>query len=380
MSTAIQGLPGHLLRPAAKVLPEHARRHNRALVLQTLLHSEGLSRADLARETGLTRVTVSDLIGELILERFVREVGQREDSRPGKPATLLEVDRSAHQMVGLDLSGSAEFLGAVLDLDGTILHREQVQLDGASGDRAVEKVLLLAERTLAAASAEVLGVGVGSPGVVGSDGSVHTAPNLGWTKVPLQALLEERLGVPVIVSNDANAAALAEHGFGEATSDLMLVRIGNGVGSGLIVSGSLVHGSRFAAGEIGQVMVGTDGGLDVEYDRGKTVEAWLSVPRLQERLRAAGDGASEGVLRRAGQRLGVALAPVVGALNLGEVVLSGPEELLDGSLAEAALETIRRRTMTDSSDDLLLRMTTLGEDIVLLGAAVLVLSGRLGVS
>ncbi|WP_286278339.1 ROK family transcriptional regulator [Naasia aerilata] len=363
----------------AKVLPEHARRHNRALVLQTLLRTEGLSRADLARETGLTRATVSDLVGELIGERFVRELGQREDSRPGKPATLLEIDRGGHQIVGLDLSGHDLLRGAVLDLDGSILAREQLPLEGSTGEEALAKVTLLAERTLARTTAPVLGVGVGSPGVVNLEGTVQTAPNLGWTRVPLQDLLAQRLGVPVIVSNDANAAALAEHGFGQAEGDLMLIKIGNGVGSGLIVSGALVHGRRFAAGEIGQVMVGTDGGLDVEYDRGKTVESWLSVPSLTGRLETAG-ALRDDVLRRAGQRLGVALAPVVGALNLGEVVLSGPEELLDGVLAEAALETIRRRTMTDSSGDLLLRMTTLGDDIVLLGAAVLVLSGRLGVS
>ncbi|HEY8590912.1 MAG TPA: ROK family transcriptional regulator [Naasia sp.] len=373
-------LPGRLLRPQAKVQPKDARRHNRALVLQTLLRAQGLSRADLARETGLTRVTISDLVAELITERLVRELGQREDARPGKPATLLDIDRGGHQMIGVDLSDHAVFRAAVLDLDGTILSRHEVLIAGATGDAAIDSVGELAERALAAATAPVLGVGVGTPGIVDPSGSVHTAPNLGWTRVPLQELLGLRLGVPVIVANDANAAALAEHGFGEATSDLMLIKIGAGVGSGLIISGALVHGSRFAAGEIGQVMVGTEGGLDVEYDRGKTVEAWLSVPHLEERIRAAGDAGGSEVLRRAGQRLGVALAPVIGALNLGEVVLSGPPELLDGDLASAALETIRGRTMADTSDGLIVRGTTLGQDIVLLGAAVLVLSGRLGVS
>ncbi|WP_307807020.1 ROK family transcriptional regulator [Naasia sp. SYSU D00057] len=377
MTTALPVAHGGL-RPSAKVLPGHARQHNRALVLQTLLRTDGLSRADLARETGLTRATISDLVAELLAERLVRELGQREDARPGKPATLVDIDRAGHQMVGLDMSDHAVLRAAVLDLNGVILTRVEVPLDGRTGEEALDRATELARRAVAATTAPVLGVGVGSPGVVDLDGTVQTAPNLGWTRVPLQTHLERVLGVPVIVSNDANAAALAEHGFGDAIGDLMLIRIGHGVGSGLIVGGALLHGRRFAAGEIGQVMVGTDGGLDVEYDRSKTVEAWLSVSSLEARLRD-GEPRDE-VLRRAGQRLGVALAPVVGALNLGEVVLSGPPQLLDGPLAEAALETIRRRTMPDSSGDLLLRMTTLGEDIVLLGAAVLVLSGRLGVS
>ncbi|MFI5060461.1 MAG: MarR family transcriptional regulator, partial [Actinomycetales bacterium] len=77
--------PGRALRPKAKVLPEHARSHNRSLVLQTLYRSGQRSRADIARETGLTRVTISDLVAELVAEGLVVELGQRESARPGKP-------------------------------------------------------------------------------------------------------------------------------------------------------------------------------------------------------------------------------------------------------------------------------------------------------
>ena len=97
--TATQLSHGKALRPTAKVLPEHARGHNRSLVLQTLYRSGRLSRADVARETGLTRVTVSDLVAELIGEGLIVELGQREDARPGKPATLLDFDRSAFQII-----------------------------------------------------------------------------------------------------------------------------------------------------------------------------------------------------------------------------------------------------------------------------------------
>jgi len=95
------------LRPSTKVLPEHARGHNRSLVLQTLYRAGQQSRADIARGTGLTRVTVSDLVAELIGEGLVVETGQREDARPGKPATLLDLNRHAFQIIGVDLSGSA---------------------------------------------------------------------------------------------------------------------------------------------------------------------------------------------------------------------------------------------------------------------------------
>lgn len=375
-------VPGRALRPRTKVLPEHARNHNRSLVLQSLYRSGRASRADLARETGLTRVTISDLIGELIAEGLVVELGQRDDARPGKPAVLLDVNRAATQIVGVDLSEHAEFRGAVLDIDGVVLSSASVELAGSRGEEAVAKVLALVDELVAAATAPILGIGVGSPGIVDATGTVVAAPNLGWTDEPLQRRLAERTGLAVFVANDANVAVLAEHGFADAQGDMMLVKIGHGVGSGLLVAGALVFGSRFAAGEIGQVMVGTDDGAQGPYDREKCLEAWLAVPRLGAKVAAATDAGEpvEPVLRQAGQRLGVALAPIVGALNLSEVVLSGPDELLAGTLLDAVRETLQNRTMAGFHSDVTIGMTSQGRDIVLRGCVVMVLSAQLGVS
>jgi predicted NBD/HSP70 family sugar kinase len=375
-------VPGRALRPRTKVLPEHARGHNRSLVLQSLYRSGRASRADLARTTGLTRVTISDLVGELIAEGLVVELGQRDDARPGKPAVLLDVNRGATQIVGVDLSEHAVFRGAVLDMDGRILQTAEVELAGSRGEEATAKVLALVDRLVELTSAPVLGIGIGSPGIVEAEGVVATAPNLGWVDEPLQQRIAERTGLPVFVANDANVAVLAEHGFADAQGDMMLVKVGHGVGSGLLVAGALVFGSRFAAGEIGQVMVGTDAGPEAPYDRERCLEAWLAVPRLESRVAAAeAAGASaEPVLQEAGQRLGVALAPIVGALNLSEVVLAGPEELLDGVLLDAVRETLRNRTMAGFHSGVTVRMTSQGRDIVLRGCVVMVLSAQLGVS
>ena len=370
---------GRALRPTTKVLPEHARGHNRSLVLQTLYRAGQQSRADIARETGLTRVTVSDLVAELIAEGLVIETGQREDARPGKPATLLDLDRTAFHIIGIDLSEYAIFRGAVLDLDGQILHRAELPLAGATGPDATALVIRLAESLVAQATLPILGLGVGSPGVVDLAGVVLSAPNLGWVGEDLQSILSARFGLPVVVANDANAAALAEHSFGGADSDMMLIKVGHGVGAGLLLDGTPLFGSRFAAGEIGHVVVGTDGGPECVCGKHGCLETWLATPRL-ERAIAAAPGTRDEILTEAGQRLGIALAPVVGALNLAEVVLSGPTELLDGRLAQATIETLRSRTMAEFHGDLTLRMTTLGEDIVMRGAAVMVLSAQLGVS
>jgi predicted NBD/HSP70 family sugar kinase len=220
----------------------------------------------------------------------------------------------------------------------------------------------------------VLGIGVGTPGVVDAAGVVVDAPNLGWHGTPLAAGLLEEFELPVFVANDANTAVLGEHTFGDAgDGGLMLVRVGTGVGAGLVLEGALLHGHRSAAGEVGHVVIDPDG-AECACGRRGCLETVLAAPRLRERAD------EPGALAEVGAQVGVALAPVVGTLNLHELVLSGPLELLDGPLLAAVDRTIRERTMPVSGEELVVRTSALGDDVVLVGAAVLVLAGQLGVS
>lgn len=369
------------VRAGARVRPEHARRHNRALVLQSLYRSAGLSRADLSREVGLTRVTISDLVADLIEENLVIELGIRPDSRPGKPATLLDINRKGFSIIGLDLSNNAVFRGVVTDLDGTVLERSEVDVGGSVGQVAVDAVFTLLDELLGRAHAPVIGIGIGSPGIVDLEGVVRSAPNLGWHDVPLQQLVADRFHLPVQVANDANTAAIGESSFGRDSGDMMLIRVGRGVGAGIVVGGNIVNGSGFAAGEIGHVVVGTDGGAECACGKFGCLETWLATPRLEARLAAASNETERTqILHEAGERLGITLGPVVATLNLSEVVLAGPHNVLSGALLTGTAETLRSRTMTEQHGDLTLRMTALGRDIVVLGAVVMVLTGQLGVS
>jgi predicted NBD/HSP70 family sugar kinase len=370
---------GRPLRPTGKLLQEDARRHHRSLLLQHLFREGPASRADLARSSGLTRVTVSDLVGEMLADGLVTELGAPAGSRVGKPPTLVGLAADSHHVIGLDLSETDRMSGAVVNLAGTVQARHEVHVDGAVGEGAVELVLRLAAELVAMSVRPVLGIGVGSPGVVGTDGTVIDAPNLAWTDTPLAARLAEATGLPVFVANDANTAVLGEHTFGESgDGGLMVLRVGTGVGAGLVLGGSLLHGHLGAAGEIGHVVVDPDGEL-CACSRTGCLETMLSAPRLRRRLAEPGvDGAA--ALAEVGRRLGEVLAPVVAALNLHEIVLSGPAELLDGPLLDAADRTIRERTMPISSTGLAVRTSKLGEDVVVVGATVLVLAGELGVS
>jgi len=344
-----------------------------------LYRDRGRSRADLARELGLSRVTISDVVGDLLEEDLVVELGIRADSRPGKPATMLDVNRQGHSIIGLDLSSSGSFVGVVTDLDGAIVARAEVDIPSASGDAAVGAVETLLQELVALAPRPVLGAGVGTPGIVDDRGVVVSAPNLGWRDVPLQERLTAACGLPVAVANDANAALVGERSFGQGRPDTILVRIGRGVGSGLMIDGRVVGGARHAAGEIGHVVVGTDEGDPCACGNNGCLETWLAMPRIEAHLAEPGAD-RDAVLAEAGRRLGIVLAPIVSALNLAEVVLAGPDTDMSAPLLAAVESAVRDRTLADTHAELGLRMTELGRDLVVLGAVVLVLRDRLGVA
>ena len=180
----------------------------------------------------------------------------------------------------------------------------------------------------------------------------------------------------MLVSNDSDAATQAELSASPGSEDMVLVHVGRGVGCGIVTGGRRVAGAHHAAGEIGHVTVGTDGGEDCPCGKRGCLETWLSIPRLRAALDSP-DGHE--VVEAGGERLGVALAPIVAALDLSEVVLAGPEELLapvlpvlERTLAAAPARGPRRTRCPSGSPDH-------PQDIVLRGAAALVLWDQLGV-
>ncbi|GAA4628043.1 ROK family transcriptional regulator [Cellulomonas oligotrophica] len=376
---------GRALRPTTKVLPEHARAHNRSLVLGHLFHHGPSSRADVARSSGLTRVTVSDLVAALIAEGLVAELGVRTEGKVGKPATLVGLRSTDHAVVAVDLTDDETARGAVMTLTGDVVTRRSAPWQGGTGDAAVATVEGLCAALVAAAERPVIGVGIASPGVIDDAGVVLEAPNRGWSGVPLAAHLAALLDAPVHVANDANTRALREHTYGGAAASTMTVTVGQGVGAGLVVDGALVRGRGHAAGEIGHVTVvdeTTPGETPQPCACGRRgcLETVLSAPALRRRTAGLGPEDSDAALASVGRMLGRTLAPVVSALNLAEVLLSGPPELLDGPLREATLATVRDRTMPVIGHDLRVRAAASDEDAALAGAAVLVLQGQLGIT
>ncbi len=383
-------------------LPERAthqqtRTFNQQLVLRAIYDRSAVSRAEVARVTGLTRTSVSELVSDLLTDSLVAEVG-RGPSTGGKAPIMLSVRADGRHLIGLDLGESA-FSGAVVDLRGNILRSLSLPLDGRDGDQAIELVYALIDGLIGGnGQSPLLGIGVGAPGLVDSrTGTVRWAVNLAWENLPLGQMIEERFGVPVVVANDSQTAAVAELTFGlePRLANLVVIRVGRGIGAGIILNGQLFGGDGSGAGEIGHTIFG-DGRVRCRCGRIGCLETIASmramVTAAQQLVPAVTDEASlvaalrdgdprvHSVVVHAGALLGLAIAAVIGTLNVHHILIVGPAV----ALGDEWLGAIRRRA-TASALPLLAQNTNIEfgaaqDDVVLLGASALLMTHELGLS
>jgi N-acetylglucosamine repressor len=386
---AVASLPG-------KATHQHTRTFNQQLVLRAIYDHSTISRAEIARQTGLTRTSVSDLVTELLEEGLVEELG-RGPSSGGKAPILLRVAADSRHMVGLDL-GEEAFSGALVNLRGEIVRSLRLPLAGRNGDAALELVFELVHALRADSQRSLLGVGVGAPGLIDSDrGVVRWAVNLDWTDLPLGPLLHERFGLPVVVANDSQAAALAELTFFRRprTQNLIVIRIGRGVGAGVILNGQLFQGDGYGAGEIGHVAVaGTS-----EQCRCGSVGCLETLASMRALVEAAGKGganvndeqgfvaayrAGEAVTRRvaqaAAEHVGRAVAGLIGALSVRHVLLIGPVAQLGDDWLADVRGAAQRGALPILATDTTIDYGHVTDDIVVLGASAMLMTAELGLS
>ncbi|MGN7949038.1 ROK family transcriptional regulator [Microbacterium sp. 22215] len=368
------------LRITTKALPEHNRVRNRAMLLQTLFHEGPRSRADIARGSGLNKVTVSTIVGELIDQGILVEAGHAAEGRVGKPATLVALDDDSRSIISLDLSDAQSFRGAVMNLRGEVSHERRVDALTERGDDAIARVIAMIEELLAEASAPVLGIGVGSPGVVDRDGVVRFAPHLGWFGADLRGALSERFGLPVHIVNDANGMALAVHTFRENDDgrSILILTIQRGAGAGLIIGETLIDGVDFMAGEIGHVVVDPTRDTTCLCGRPGCLDAIVAVPALRARL-DAGENRDE-VMDDAADALAAAVAPIISMLGATRIVLVGPEDILDEAFAQRTQRCLTDRTLPSTTSTIGVEIGSDGGLLALQGPLVAVLSAELGIS
>jgi predicted NBD/HSP70 family sugar kinase len=359
-------------RHPRKTSRDDGRRWNLLTTLQTVSARAPVSRADIARATGLTRASVSSLVSELIAEDLVRETGTAERDTAGKPGTLLAINERGREIVAVDL-GHQPFRAAVVDLAG-VIHHEAESPSPATGTAAVDQVVALVQECLDQAQAPLLGIGVATPGMLDPDGSVRISAHLDWSDVPLRAILASRFDLPVVVGNDAHLAALAEfRSRSDAPETLLLVTVGEGIGAGLVLEGVLHTGDHLSSGEIGHVVV-DPGGEPCRCGLTGCLETVAALPAVR---RAAESSGLEEAAEDAARRLGATLAVVISAIDVDHLSVASELTAIPGYVEALADEVISRMHLTRRPDVSVTEAVTADPGIA--GAAVAVMRSELGV-
>lgn len=378
-----------------KATRQQLKDQNRSLVLRTVFAHTSISRAGIARLTGLTRTTVSDIVADLLADDLVREVGTGE-SMGGKSPILLSLAEDSRYLIGLDLAHNT-FCGAVVTLRGEI--REMVSLPTCdlNADKSLQAVYAILDKLTQSSFRPIVGIGVGTPGLVNArSGVVKQAVNLAWRDLPLKDLLETRYNLPVYLNNDCQAAAMGELIYGSgarSNQNMVVIRAGHGIGSGIILNGQLFHGDGGSAGEIGHVVVARDGGLPCRCGKCGCLETFASTRAVVQRVNLlqdpegeplhatlesveqafhAGDPIAVQVVLEAGRYLGIAVAGLVAVLNIERVVLVGDMTRFGAPWLEAVREGLSHSVLTQLAESTSLEIGTLKDNGVILGASALV--------
>jgi glucokinase-like ROK family protein len=346
-------LPNRQAKPRS-ASSETARDINRSLVLNTIRTKQPVSRADLARETGLQRSTVSLIVEQLTRERWVVEGGVAHLPRGRKPRLLsLDIERAG--IIGVNIRPQITTV-VLSDLNGSFDLQESFPTPNKPNGliAALASRIQNLMRTRPTKTFEAIGVSL--PGRVDRQtNKLVFAPNLGWRNVDLKGPLERATGLPVLVENAANACALSETWTGPfaGVRDLVAVTVSEGIGTGIIADGQLVRGPSGAAGEFGHVCLEPKGppcncgsrGCWEAYasntaairayndgfrrgsgaSRGRKSQASASVEEFKDLLALAdhGDIKAQQVLERMGRYLGLGLAMLVNGLAPSVITVVG---------------------------------------------------------
>ena len=373
------------------------RQQNLSTVLGQVHRAGQLSRAALTTSTGLNRSTIRTLVAELEQRHLVTEGDAVVTGSPGRPSPVVAARGDGAVVLAADVKVS-RIIFAVVGLGGTVHQRVEVPLtDDSRGvaptvDRLVE---LIGTALAESPDLHVVGLGVSVAGIVRvADGFVHLAPNLGWVDVPLANLLVDRLSgdlgitdLDVVIGNEADLGALAEHvrGAGSGTRDMVYVSGEIGVGGGIVVDGRPLVGRSGYAGEIGHMVVNPEG----RPCHCGSIGCWETEIGQRALLRHMGwaDGGDhevvDAIMREAsagsqraldafaevGTWLGIGLASLINVLNPQRVVLGGVFARAFSYLIDAARVEVDRRSLGPARDVTAITPATLGEDSSLVGAA-----------
>jgi len=271
------------------------RKVNAALLLNIIRDKGFVSRAELARLSGLTKPTVSSQVADLIERGIVVEDGEgAPDARGGKPPTMLRFDADRGSLIAAEIGSSTVRLW-LADLDGRPIDFETRPITPAFGAAHVLDVLCTAIQSVLArgraGQRQLLSIGIAAPGRIDAGtGTVLEAGNVfHWRNVEIRSRIEDHFGVPTLVENDVNFAALGEmhSGLAIGVQNFILIRLGTGVGAGLVLGGRLYQGTHWAAGEIGHMIFDRTAAADPDVAERGLLDLAIGSDRVRERVISA---------------------------------------------------------------------------------------------
>lgn len=367
---------------------ERSRSRNRQAVLGHIHHAGVMGRAEIARSMGLSIQAVSNIIAELAGDGMLLEKGTRSAGR-GLPAVQYAVNPGGGYSLGVEIRPDAVF-AALLDMAGNQVFTERATLQGTDPGTVMPILIGLRDAALQAVPAaqnRLLGAGIVMPGPFGPTG----LPGLGsdlpeWHATDPKSLFQDALGLSVELSNDANAAAMAERitGAAQGLTSYAYLYFGAGLGLGLVSQGHLIPGAFGNAGEIGHIGVSTRYGtvaLETALSR-NSVQNHLQQQGHKQldfqslaSLYAASDPALMAWLENAGDALGHALQIIENLFDPQTVILGGamPKSILDHLVSHVPLPALSVSNRPDS-DQPRLRRGASGRLTATLGAAALILN------
>ncbi len=376
---------------------------NRHIVVDLIRFStEQVSRVQIARQMDLSRAAITAIVDDLLQSGIVRETEAHYPS--GRRPISLEINPNRGRVFGVDL-GASHLQVILADFGGRLIAEKEIAYKPENGpEDCLEKIAeitstLIAESDTNASDVYALGMGVPGP-VTSLTGQVSNPPILpGWDGFPLVQELTNRFGWPATLNNDAELGALGEWAFGAGRQEnnLVYIKVGTGVGSGLLLNGQLYGGAAGSAGEIGHITLVENGPVCVCGNRG-CLEVYASGRAIAQRadqavrqgmstvlsdikntsisakdvLTAArfGDRLAQQIIYEAGTHLGVAVANLVNLLNPGMVVMGGGVSQIGDLFLEPIRTMVERRTLRVVSKGVRITSALLGRRSSAMGAVV----------
>ncbi len=363
----------------------------------------GISRADLADKMGLTRAAVTVIINDLISNGIILNTESRSTAS-GRPPVVLEINPNQGLVAAVDM-GATHLSVALGDFSARILEEIEVpfhvDLGPEEGLQKADGILkeLLQKRGLS--TTDLSGVGVGVPGPVVADKGMVMAPPImpGWDRFPIRAALEQKWGAAVTLNNDAELGALGEwaYGAGRGENNLAFIKVGSGIGAGLIINRQIYGGTTGSAGEIGHLTVdehgplcacGNHGCLEAFAGghaiaaQGKKLVASGRRTLLSEKnldditardvVEAArrGDLAAQEIIKRSGTFIGIAIAGLINLMNPSIVIIGGGVAQVGDLLTGPIRQAVRERSLRASEHRVRITTAMLGRRSSLIGALV----------